>query len=234
MKKLILGAIAIFALSGAHAGPGDDIWNTIADLAKSISDLQGKVSRLETIVNTPAPVKHKISDDYHGGVIFWLDNTGEHGLIASKIDLNNGVGMQWRNGEAGYRNTNARADGIGAGENNTKLIIASQTMDSPRGKFAALVAANFLIAEDGKTPCKAPFADNQTCYGGWYLPSAYELKLLHANLNRKGFKNFAPEFYWSSTESSVSKAWLQNFATGELFEANKSDTLGRIRAVSRF
>lgn len=234
MKKIFAFAGLLGAFSSVYAGPGDDIWYTIANLATQISNLEKKVNNLEETVNTPAQVKYKIGDRYHGGKIFWLDKSGEHGLIASEIDLNDGQGIEWRNGETGNRNTNARADGIGAGESNTKLIIASQTIDDQRGKFAALVAANFQVAEDGITLCHAPFTGNTSCYGGWYLPSAYELKLMHESLAKKGLSSFAPEYYWSSTEASISKAWLQNGATGELLQSSKSETIGRIRAVSKF
>ncbi|MDW9006504.1 DUF1566 domain-containing protein, partial [Legionella pneumophila] len=79
-----------------------------------------------------------------------------------------------------------------------------------------------------------PTPESATCYGGWYLPSAYELTLLHNNLQRQGISTFAPDYYWSSTESSVGEAWLQNFSTGELMASGKASTLGHVRAVSRF
>ncbi len=66
------------------------------------------------------------------------------------------------------------------------------------------------------------------------MPSAYELTLLHNNLQRQGISNFAPDYYWSSTESNVGEAWLQNFSSGELTVSGKSSTLGHVRAVSRF
>lgn len=177
---------------------------------------------------------HRIGDDYRGGLVFWVDETGQHGLVASKIDLNNNQGVQWRNGDSGNKVTNARSDGIYSGESNTKLIIAQQTSDNQTGTFAALIAANFRVLSDGETPCPTPIPINSTCYGGWYLPSAFELTLLHHNLHQQGISSFAPDYYWSSTESSVGKAWLQNFATGELTVNGKSSTLGHVRAVSRF
>ena len=159
--------------------------------------------------------------------------TAGDGLIASKMDVNE-QGIQWRNGASGNKVTNARGDGIGAGESNTRIIIAAQTIDNQNGLFAALQAANFQVLEDGFTPCKTPTVAGHTCYGGWYLPSAFELQLLHTNLNQTNLSSFAPEFYWSSTEANVSNAWLQNFSSGELIPSNKSNTIGRVRAISRF
>ena len=177
---------------------------------------------------------HQIGSLYRGGIIFWLDEAGEHGLIASKHDVNNGHGVQWRNGVSGNKVTNARGDGVGAGEGNTNLIIAQQTMDQQTGTFAALMAASFKVQEDGETPCTTPSALNVTCFGGWYLPSIQELALLKSNLGQQGFAQFAPDFYWSSTEASSTTAWMQNFSTGEQVASKKDSTLGQIRAVSRF
>ena len=176
---------------------------------------------------------HHIGEEYHGGLIFYVDETGQHGLIASKIDVG-GQGVQWRNGASGNKVTNARGDGIGSGETNTRLIIAQQTIDNQNGLFAALLATNFQVLEDGVTPCQTPIAPENLCYGGWYLPSAFELQLLHNNLHQANLSSFAPEFYWSSTEASVANAWLQNFATGEITASSKSNTIGRIRAISHF
>jgi hypothetical protein len=176
---------------------------------------------------------HHIGEMYRGGIVFYVDETGHHGLIASKIDVN-GQGVQWRNGAAGNKITNARGDGIGSGETNTRLIIAQQTIDNQNGLFAALLAANFQVLEDGVTPCQTPIAPESLCYGGWYLPSAFELQLLHNTLHQANLSSFAPEYYWSSTEASVTNAWLQNFATGEITASSKSNTIGRVRAISHF
>lgn len=37
------------------------------------------------VADSLAPGRLKIGDRYQGGIIFWLDNTGEHGLIADSI-----------------------------------------------------------------------------------------------------------------------------------------------------
>jgi Protein of unknown function (DUF1566) len=177
---------------------------------------------------------HQLGENYQGGLIFWLDETGQHGLIASKFDLNDNQGIQWRNGDSGNKITNAYSDGIGAGASNTRLIIAQQTPDNQSGSFAALVAARFSVLEDGETPCNTPASPNTTCYGDWYLPSIYELTLLKIRLQLRGIVNFVPDFYWSSTEADVANAWLQNFSTGEIVRSDKASTLGHVRAVRKF
>ena len=186
-----------------------------------------------TVIKANRPTHH-IGDLYRGGIVFWLDETGQHGLIASKKDINQNQGVQWHNGESGNKVTNARADGVGAGEGNTHLIIAQQTIDQQSGTFAALISAKYRVQEDGETPCSIPSSLAETCYGGWYLPSAYELALIRANLSQQGISYFAPDYYWSSTECSTTTAWMQNFTTGEQVANDKASTLGQIRAVSRF
>lgn len=177
---------------------------------------------------------HHIGELYRGGIIFWLDETGEHGLVASKSDINQGQGIQWRNGDSGNKTTNARGDGLGAGEANTYLIIAQQTIDNQGGTFAALMSAKYRVQEDGETPCQPHTTSPAPCYGGWYLPSIHELALMRIHLGQQGIAHFAPDYYWSSTEENASTAWMVHFATGELIPSKKASTLGQVRAVSRF
>ena len=239
-KTLLLPLLLSFSLT-ANAHPGDDIWHRITDLSAGIGTAMSHIQQIKNEILTlrsmiehmPTPKYYHIGEEYRGGLVFYVDESGEHGLIASKIDVNE-KGIQWRNGAAGNKITNARGDGIGAGETNTRLIIAQQTIDNQNGQFAALMAANFQVLGDGVTPCKTPVAAESVCYGGWYLPSAYELQLLHSNLHQPNLSSFAPEFYWSSTEASVSNAWLQNFSTGEITPSSKANTIGRVRAISHF
>jgi len=129
-----------------------------------------------------------IGDTYQGGIIFWLDATGQHGLIAATVDQSTGI--QWYNGT--YTVTNAVRDGIGAGIFNTERIIANQGA----GDYAAQICANY---QGGN-------------YGDWYLPSKYELNLLYAQKTAVG--GFASAYYWSSTEGNINYAWMQNFDSG--------------------
>lgn len=232
MKKLTF--LFLLSLCSVQAFAGNGVWKNIHALYAETKALREQTSDLQAQINKLSAAKHNIGDLYHGGLIFWLDATSQHGLIVSKTDINKGQGIQWRNGASGNRVTNARGDGIGAGEGNTRLIIAQQTSDSQPGTFAALLANNYKVLEDGQTPCPIPVPISVTCYGGWYLPSAHELALIQHNLNQQGISTFAPDFYWSSTEASGTKAWMQNFSSGEQIASEKSNTLGQVRAISRF
>lgn len=233
--KILVGLLGVLLTLAAHADDRE-IWAHIDNIYKLISTETTKTKALESQLETLKQKKinkHYIGERYRGGMVFYVDETGQHGLIASIRDVNS-QGIQWRNGSAGNKNTNARGDGVGAGETNTRLIISQQTIDDQKGKFAALQAANFQVLDDGITPCKTPIAKESICYGGWYLPSAFELQLLHTNLAQSNLTTFAPEIYWSSTESNVSNAWLINFSTGEVISSSKSSTLGQVRPISQF
>lgn len=231
MKKIVL--LFLLTLS-MQSYAGENVWRYLRSLTRDVENLQNQINGLRNQINQPKVSPHKIGDLYQGGIVFWLDSTGEHGLIASNTDLNKGQGIQWRNGASGNRVTNAKGDGIGSGETNTRIIISQQTIDNQKGSFAALQASNFQVLADGLTPCKTPIAKDSICYGGWYLPSAFELQLMHSNLHQANLSSFAPEYYWSSTEADVANAWMIDFATGELVASNKANTLGQVRAIAHF
>lgn len=148
-----------------------------------------------------------IGDSYQGGIIFWLDATGQHGLIAATADQSTGI--QWYNGTNTV--TNAVRDGIGAGMYNTERIIANQST----GSYAAQLCANY---QGGG-------------YGDWYLPSKYELNLLYAQ--RFAVGGFASAYYWSSTEGNDYAAWIRDFDGGTQ-RSNYKNLALRVRAVRAF
>jgi len=165
------------------------------------------------VVNTTDTLA--IGDSYQGGIIFWLDATGQHGLIAATADQNTGI--QWYNGT--YRYTGTNGDGLYAGKMNTAMIIATQMADNQTGNFAAKVCADYSVTVGGVT------------YGDWYLPSKYELNLLY--LQKTVVGGFATNFYWSSSEYDNNVAWGENFGSGYQLYDNKSYAY-YVRAVRAF
>ena len=156
-----------------------------------------------------------IGDSYQGGIIFWLDATGQHGLIAATADQNTGI--QWYNGT--YRYTGTAGDGLYAGAMNTAMIVATQMADNQSGSFAAKVCADYSVTVGGVT------------YGDWYLPSKYELNLLY--LQKIAVGGFASAYYWSSTEGNDYAAWIQDFDGGTQ-RSNYKNLALRVRAVRAF
>lgn len=158
---------------------------------------------------------HVVGEMYGGGIVFYVYDNGQHGLIAAVKDQNQGI--EWYNGTKRY--TNTTGDGVNAGSMNTTLIVALQTNDNQTGNFAAKICADYSVTVDGVS------------YGDWYLPSKYELGILFSQKNMIG--GFINDYYWSSTEFSSVSAWSQNFSTGVSYNLNKSLPYG-VRAIRSF
>ncbi len=155
-----------------------------------------------------------IGDSYQGGIIFWLDETGQHGLIAATTDQS--TGMRWYAGT--NTNTMAFANGIGAGIANTSIIIANQGYGDG-ATYAARICNEYSVTIGGVT------------YGDWYLPSKYELNLLYQQKTVVG--GFSNDTYWSSSEYVNGAAFAQVFLDGYIDWAGKN-SLFYVRAVRRF
>ena len=154
-----------------------------------------------------------IGDTYQGGIIFYLDASGCHGLIAAPGDQS--TSAAWWNGS--YMDTRAYGSGLFEGKYNTKMINLQQGGTTS----AAAICANY---GDGK----------------WYLPSIEELNLMYINIgqgNALGLGNiggFVNAYYWSSTEFAFNFAWIQGFVDGYQANFNKLGTNFSVRAVRAF
>lgn len=169
----------------------------------------------------------KIGDIHAGGIVFYMTENGQNGLVAALTDQGNNI--PWSNGA--FKATGATGDGIGAGMMNTSIIVSAQSNDTPGGIFAAKVAADYAVLEDGFSPCAGVVGE--ICYSDWYLPSKHELNLLYENLFSGGVGGFANDLYWSSTEVRENLAWNQNFLFG-LQNGNKKNQRFRVRAIRAF
>ena len=142
--------------------------------------------------------KHSIGESYGGGIVFYVYDNGQHGLIAAKAD--HSTGMQWSYGS--YRYTGSTGDGLGAGEMNTALIVAMQMV----------IYQSFVVNNAAKVCVEYSVTENDITYGDWYLPSLYELRLLFMQKSVVG--GFTPLDYWSSTEANINISYYMNFSTG--------------------
>ena len=159
---------------------------------------------------------HFIGESYGGGIVFYVYDNGQHGLIAATADQSTGI--QWYNGIVRY--TGTTGDGLNAGAMNTALIVATQLADNQTGNFAAKVCADYSVTVGGTT------------YGDWYLPSKHELNLLYLQKTVVGgFNNMG--YYWSSSEFASLFAWYQDFYDG--YQGyNIKDYTFYVRAVRAF
>ncbi|MCL2511194.1 MAG: Ig-like domain-containing protein [Bacteroidales bacterium] len=152
-----------------------------------------------------------IGDYYQGGIVFYIDATGKHGLIAAPQDQS--TGTPWWNGS--YIVTGATGTAIGTGRSNTTRIIQVQG----EGGYAAKLCDDLVL----------------NGYTDWFLPSKDELNLLYQNKDLiGGFATGSYDYYWSSSESSNINAWSQNFTTGNQYSGNNKNYTYRVRAVRAF
>lgn len=146
-----------------------------------------------------------VGQNYGGGIIFYVDASGQHGLIASTADLSDGA--IW-----GCLDTEIiTGTGIGDGQSNTETINAS----CPDPNIAAGLCDN--STENG--------------YNDWFLPSLDELNQLF--LQKVVVGGFIDGIYWTSSSWTYDMAAYQDFSNG--IQAEDSRGFGyRVRAIRAF
>jgi len=153
----------------------------------------------------------EIGSTYAGGVIFYFDSTGQHGLVCAPSDQGN---FQW--GCYGTPDIVGTFTAFGTGQANTNLILSGCS----QRPIAASVCDDLVL----------------NGYSDWYLPSLGELQLMYSNLHGQGiggFSNTAYSWYWSSSQGSPYSAWLMDFYNGGVYNYGKSNG-ARVRAVRAF
>lgn len=177
-----------------------------------------------------------VGDFYQGGVVFYVDSTGQHGLAISLFE------------EAASPFTSAstvpQADGygIGAGAPNTSVIAAYYgAIGTVNSIPQRLMGYNVL--QDGISPCLPELSTNPTlpCYAGWYLGSITEYQLVFENFTtiddaifNNGGKRLSTSSYWTSTTlNASSQAYIINISTGVPGTSSLSTDNG-LRAIRQF
>ena len=156
--------------------------------------------------NTNPPTPKVIGQSYGGGIIFYIDGTGQHGLIAASSDQSSGV--NW--GCYGILIGGTRT-AIGTGQANTTAII--------NGCSTAGIAARICddLVLNG--------------YIDWFLPSEDELNQMYIQKTIIG--GLANGSYWSSSEDNVNYAWSLYFNDGSQYNDSKN-FIYYVRAVRAF
>lgn len=166
---------------------------------------------------------HYVGELYMEGIVFFVDHTGAHGLIANLQDLDGGTGVSWS--DVTDIEIGAAAQSATDGVSNTDAIINQQMVTS----------AAQLCRDLGPE---------------WYLPSNRELYLLFSHevlidqiLDNDGDpstnglvqEKFEPTLarYWSSTEHDNDDAWSHKASSGDTSSFLKSGTY-RVRAIRAF
>lgn len=144
-------------------------------------------------------------DFYEGGFVFYIDGTGEHGLVADSTDLPANQmysGFVYTSG--GIVSTSYD---FGTGQANTTAFIDYCTTYSYGLSGMAVGSINNLTSKG---------------YSDWYVPSFDELQLMYTNLKTAGMGGFQNNLYYSSTAHSGNPG--NNMATLNFTNGTSSST----------
>jgi len=183
----------------------------------------------------PAPtITHYVGELFGGGIVYYVYDNGDHGLIASLDDLDGGAGIAW------------------SGETNIEIGLNAKHFDGATNTAA-------IIAQDA-TPNKAATLCDAYAGGGftdWYLPSLDEFLILRQHtllldkvLNYDGNPatnglvvdhslyngSISDDSYWTSTEYDHYRASVGILmGTHSIWRVDKSgDGIQRVRAIRSF
>ena len=147
-----------------------------------------------------------IGQQYGGGIIFYVDVTGQHGLIAASGD-------QSSSAEWGCYGTSipGTSTALGTGQANTTAIINT----CGTAGIAASICDQLVL----------------NGYSDWYLPSRDELNQMY--IQKTVIGGFANDSYYSSSEDDANLAWVIYFHNGTQFGRNKS-VANFVRAIRAF
>ena len=180
-----------------------------------IANLESEINKLVTV-----------GDFWGGGVVFYIFYPGDagyvsgetHGLISALEDQSSSL---WFSSSLVIL-TGAAGTAVGTGSANTDAIIAAHVTT------ATSYAAGLARAYTGGG------------YTDWFLPSKDALHKMYLNrvtinttVAANSGSSFATSWYWSSTENSGNRAYLENFGSGQASDTWKTDEQ-YVRAVRAF
>lgn len=147
-----------------------------------------------------------IGASYGGGIIFYIDGTGNHGLISAANDQS--TGAQWGCFETLLGGTSTA---LGAGQENTTYIVTNCLQPG----IAAKICDDLVL----------------NGYSDWFLPSRDELFQMYQQ--RAVIGNFSTVSYYSSSECDAYSAWSISFSNGSQ-NCSLKNINRRVRAIREF
>ncbi|MCF6406744.1 DUF1566 domain-containing protein [Chitinophaga filiformis] len=152
-------------------------------------------------------------DTIKGGLIFYLDKTGKHGLVSAPID-------QASNIKIPLIYTTGTSTDTGTGMANTRAMVAALGIGNNPASICDQLSLNG--------------------FDDWFLPSKDELSLMHSRLHAIGVGNFASDEYCSSSDINSDAIWCFSFKLGYSYKGLKYGAYDRyyntyhVRAVRKF
>jgi len=166
-----------------------------------------------TIIATENTPQREVGDLAEGGIVFYVDETGQHGLVAAMQDIE-GI-YEWGCHGTSISGTDGTA--IGTGYQNT-LDIVSGCSETP-------IAASVALAYESEG------------YSDWYLPSKDELIEMYNTIGNGSpegdIGGFGHNRYWSSSEDYNNTAWSVGFGAGATYGYEKDNNYG-VRVIRAF
>ncbi|GEM_PF-951809 len=165
---------------------------------------------------------------HEGGYVFYVDETGQHGLVAAPADVtvspSMGPGSTWYWASSNSSDVSeSSGTAVGTGYDNTRTMMDQST---DKEDLRAGYVCHELVTTDG--------------YSDWFLPSKDELNLMYQNLRLQGIGGFITSMndssdYWSSSSvfNDSDEAWYMNFGSGTVLSTEKTNNK-RVRPVRAF
>jgi hypothetical protein len=159
-----------------------------------------------SFTNNPTPPSIAVGQNHAGGIVFYVDSTGNHGLVCAPMDQGF---SSWGLNNINVVGTLTR---LGSGAMNTSIMVGY-------GLSAASLCDTLQL----------------NGFNDWYLPSIDELNLIMLNIGHiAGFPGTASAAsYWSSSQYDINRAWEYFLWFSSVLIREKSHT-ARIRAIRAF
>ena len=179
-------------------------------------------SQKTDVLSNSNETKLKVGDLYEGGIVFYIDETGKHGLVCT---LNNqSTAARWFK-----KWTPSKNDRLSENFNTSTTVFGNKSNKKNKNNYSALkLCSKLKLKFDGEK------------YNDWYLPSKGELNTMYLQketINEQALRNNGDKllnsFYWSSTEEDYTNAWVQNFNDGKQGHYYKN-YLYNVRAIRKF
>ena len=209
-KPNIKDTVTMYGFSGNYNDltnkPTTDGSETIITAGTNVTITGSGTTANPYIVNSANT--HYVGELYGGGVVFWVDQTGNHGLICSMTDLSTGI--IWT--PTAYQSITVPGGALSDwdGQGNTNAIVAQAGAGT---SYAAGLCDAYTNTNYGTG-----------IYSDWYLPSRGELNHLWNNIyqvqktldtdGNPATTAIAKLAYWSSSEYTNNGAWYFYFVNG--------------------
>jgi hypothetical protein len=184
---------------------------TRAYATNALGTAYGNIVSFTTTITLPIV---SLGQNHAGGIVFYIDQTGQHGLVCAPMDQ----------GSAPWGLFNVSVQGtshaLGSGAQNTSVIMGYN--NSGYGAFNSASAA--LLCDTLQL----------NGYSDWFLPSSEELTMIRYFLHSNGIGNFNSSSYWSSSVCHWETSCFLDFNSNGGVDLSDRRTSHLVRAVRAF